>query len=160
MKDNANKKTLIVLRNGQDTLIINPSDLKFFEVVATGNGISVTIQTSVFRHTFRASQYLVDKLRGELRSRYNLITVASTGASTSGNTHKNDIVIAKDGDSTTYIFPKGLKAVESEGQAIVIHAFRKTITVALNRPVNPTDLTIFSGAKLEAAVETVAAEET
>lgn len=163
-KNRSKKKTLVVIKNGNDKLFLNPSDLKTVEVFSNSNGNTVTIQTSVFKHSFGATNYLVnDKFRPALRERYDIITIDErSGISSNAQSYApkpNSIVVVKQGERTTYIFPKGLKAVEADGNKITVHAFRRSLTVDLGRAVNPTEIELIRGARLERGPEVLAVEE-
>jgi len=151
------KKSLILIKQGEDRLIINPSDLKTIKVTKTSNGNTLTVQTSVFKHSVQVTDYLInDKLRPALRDRYNLLTVNSRGVSSNNTGYgkkPNDIVVVEEGEgdnsTKTYIFPKGLKAVEVDGNKLIINAFREEFTVDFGRQVNRTEVELFNAARLE-----------
>lgn len=155
---NKKKKALILIKQGDDRLIINPSDLKTLTVSKADGATTLTLQTSVFKHSLPVSDYLVnDKLRPHLRDRYNLITVNSRGVQINNHGYDkkaNDVVVVEQeapnsSSVKTYIFPKGLKAVEVDGNKILINAFRAEFVVDLGRPVNRTEMELFNAARLE-----------
>lgn len=149
------KKALILIKQGGDLLVINPSDLKLIEVARAESGNRVTIQTSVFKHSFNATDYMInDRIRPALRERYNLVTLNSRGVhSTAGYCNKNNIIIIEEGEGDrskkTFIFPKAFKSLEVEGNKIRVSAFRKDFEVDLGRQVNRTELDYLPLARLE-----------
>src|SRR5574343_148069 len=112
-------KTLILIRDGDQRVLINPADLKS----VTFDGKIVSVNTSVLRKSFRSTKYAVDqKFKPAIRDRYNVVNITKNRVTVSSTDKRNTVVAVSNGKNSTYIFPRALKWVAQNGNELTIAA--------------------------------------
>lgn len=98
---------------------LNTQDIKTITI----SGDQVTIATSADSHTMTASQYAQDRIKSELRERYNMALLSTAGFSIQDSRKDNTILTVKTENSSVLIFPKALQAIGVTGNAVTVAAY-------------------------------------
>lgn len=139
---------ITIKRDGRMVLAINSQDIK---VVTVDNKNKVTVFMSNDSVDMPMTQYAVDKLRKEIRDRYNVVKVSSAGIRRDSSKEKNDIIEVTNDDGMAIIFPKALHSVEAnDNQVTVLAHGERTFAVETTSAPKLDDLNLLNCA-LEAA---------
>jgi len=103
------KPMFIEIKREQGPLFINSQDLRIVEI-DTGNTTSIVTSHGAWDGA-QLSQYAVDKLRKELRDRYNVVQVDRHGVRVETNAHKNPIFFIREDDKLVIVWPKAMRQI-------------------------------------------------
>jgi len=113
------KPTFLIVNGPQGTKALNSQDLR---VAILRNG-QATMATSVSHLTFNCSQYMADRIKKEIRDRYNLVDVSSSGLRVQNLKKNHAVLCLKTADDTTVlVWPKALQSLSAEGNKLVVKA--------------------------------------
>lgn len=105
---------------------VNTQDLK----VVSLDGQHAEIATSAATVKFLCTDYLAGRIKSELKSRYNVVELSSTGFRLQNNGHNHAILVVKDRHgSAVLVWPKALKAISVAENKLLVHA------IGLKQPV-------------------------
>jgi hypothetical protein len=102
------KPTFILINLGDKKIGINSQDLK---TVRLRDG-KATIVTSQSEIQIPCSDHMADRIKTELRQRYDFVHVTPDGTRVQNNRGQNSIFCMQTKEETLLIFPKALKFVE------------------------------------------------
>jgi len=133
-------KPLFIQVNLKDhsVLFVNSQDLKMVDVrpnPGTDTGSKVDVTTSTGTWEADMTKYAVDKLRKELRDRYNVVHIDRNGVRTETNAHKNSIFFVKEDDALTIVWPKSLQKMLFSDGVITITWTDTSVDIPTDRPV-------------------------
>lgn len=119
------KPLFIEIKRAEGPLFINSQDLKVVEIETDSNNLCLITSTGSWEGV-SLSQYAVDKLRKELRDRYNVVTVSRSGINIETNAHKNPIFFVKEDDRLVIVWPKALRQIRL-GEGVITLEFDSTV---------------------------------
>jgi hypothetical protein len=125
-----------IKKDNKIAVAVNSQDIKVVHIREPKDGrFNATITLSGDEVSAPLTQHAVDKMRAELRDRYNVVHIDTFGVKRPHTDHKNDLLEIKvHGQGTFLVFPKALRSVQACGQ-LLIDAFGKSIRVNMtNRP--------------------------
>jgi hypothetical protein len=134
------KPLLIAIRkDGAIRIIINPQDTK---TITIDNKLHVAVQQSGETVDMPMTQYAVDKLRKELRDRYNIVKIQSSGITRHDKQmpHRskrkaNDLFEIYHDEGLTIVFPKAFHSFNIEDGTAVVRIFPDvTFRVKMSNP--------------------------
>jgi hypothetical protein len=134
------KPLLIAIRkDGVIRLLINPQDTK---TITIDNKMHVTVRQSEETVDMPMTQYAVDKLRKELRDRYNIIKIQSSGITRHdkqmpyrSKRKANDLYEIYHDEGLTIVFPKAMHAFTMDDGVATIRVFPDvTFTMKITHP--------------------------
>lgn len=113
------KPTFLIVKGPHGITALNSQDLR---VAILRNG-QATIATSVSSITFNCSQYMANRIKKEIRGRYNLVDASSSGLRVQ-NLKKNHAVLCLKtaDDATVLVWPKALQSLSADGNKLVVKA--------------------------------------
>lgn len=108
---------ILVKRDGKPVACINTQDLKTIDIDLKNK---VTVSLSVDSVDMEMTQYAIDKLRKEIRDRYNIVKIGSNGVHSSGDHERNDIYEITHDRGLTIVFPKSLRSLRVQDRVATI----------------------------------------
>jgi hypothetical protein len=130
------KPTFILVNEGNRKLAINSQDLKTL-ILKDGQA---TITTSTSEVRIPCSDYMADRIKKEMRERYNFVNITPTGSRNQDNRKNNAVLCLQNEEQTVLIFPKAIKFLDitdTKVKAFVVHpkSQNKSFEVRLNSPL-------------------------
>ena len=110
------KPTFLIVNGPQGTTALNSQDLR----VAILREGQATVATSVSSLTFNCSQYMQDRIKKEIRDRYNLVDVNTNGIRVQDLKKNHAVLCLKTNDATVLVWPKALKSVSADGNKLTV----------------------------------------
>jgi hypothetical protein len=113
------KPTFLIVNGPHGTTALNSQDLR----VAVLREGQCLVATSSSHISFNCSQYMADRIKKEIRDRYNLVD-ANDGGLRVQNMKKDHAVLClkTDDGATVLVWPKALQSLQADGNKLVVKA--------------------------------------
>lgn len=129
---------IAIKKDNRIAVAVNSQDLKVVHIGEMKDGrAQAKIQLSGEEIGTPLTQHAVDKMRHELKERYNIVHIDTFGIKCQrSRDHKNDLLEVKiHGRGVYYVFPKAVRQVQANGTQLHIDAFGQVLRVNMtNRP--------------------------
>ena len=147
------KPMFVEIKRAEGPLFINSQDLKVVEIETENHTTSIVTSHGAWDGA-KLSQYAIDKLRKELRERYNVVQVDRNGIRVETNAHKNPIFFIKEDNRLVIVWPKAMRQIRLSDGVITLAFDGAEVDIPTDKPVDElTESLRIAGGLLSAADE-------